>query len=761
MCRDASVSQSVSSHAASHYSLSGQDKLPSPDSSIAITLLVPTNGGWLRLFGGNLLFIPSIASFGDDLPATVLYNTILGAVTPEQVELYTSEKKGSAPSIYGLLSGKPGYEIQYWAEVKPDGRTAYYFGSAVNGQVAETYRPVQACNSQMYFTNTVLVPASTAKLSDVEKVTIPENLPWGPPSSPSETVLSPTPPTPPTPAPADGLQNTTTVCTIPDPSLSAATPQATPPIASQPTTVAPSVECNTTFQDAAQQAGLTLLSLVASNVDDAIPDPALVNTVFAPTDAAFTTMLSDLGLTIPDALALGDKLISVLLYHVHPDEALSLGELSQGQTIATELGDRLNDPEGYTISVQQGNGSTPTLVSKRGDTATISQTLQVCSTTVHVVDRVLLPVAPGATVDELPIAPPPTIQGAEATTSDATTASDAVSRGVLEKGVAAGIGALRGCNVVLVASSGVELRTVTDEEGGFVFENIPRCATADGSLRLPATNQTEGCVDASTGLPPAYDLTVSLRLLGDGDGDGDGLVPSVAAPFLVTPLSALLSSPELPNGTASPELLGFPSNEEMILGGASSDNAAGINSQAWVTALLLGTAVEGYDRVDLDQGVDAVNNFLAENLGNRMSLADPSTIKRILESTVVAAIDDVQADAIAVATAALNKVLVETWYSSSFVPNDTKRNVTDAVAIFGQQQVAPAVLELANGTLSAEEFAAETLFPTTTDAPTVETPTVETPAVAPLGLEAASGGRVGGVALGLLVPLLCCLLCSL
>ena len=97
---------------------------------------MPTNGGWLRLFGGNLLFIPSIASFGDDLPATVLYNTILGAVTPEQVEQHTSETKGSAPSIYGLLSGKPGYEIQYWAEVKPDGRTAYYFGSAVNGQVA-------------------------------------------------------------------------------------------------------------------------------------------------------------------------------------------------------------------------------------------------------------------------------------------------------------------------------------------------------------------------------------------------------------------------------------------------------------------------------------------------------------------------------------------------------------------------------------------------------------------------------------------------
>lgn len=130
-----------------------QDKLPSPSSNIAITLLVPTNGAWLKLMGGNFFFLPSVSSFGDDLPATVLFNTMLGSVSPDQISQYSAASPGSSPSVYGLLSGKPGYDIRYWAEVKDDGRTAYYFSSQVNTIVSETYRPVQACSSWLYFTN--------------------------------------------------------------------------------------------------------------------------------------------------------------------------------------------------------------------------------------------------------------------------------------------------------------------------------------------------------------------------------------------------------------------------------------------------------------------------------------------------------------------------------------------------------------------------------------------------------------------------------
>lgn len=61
-----------------------------------------------------------------------------------------------------------------------------------------------------------------------------------------------------------------------------------------------SSECQT-FDQAARDAGLTLLSLVAANLEDALPEPANTNTIFAPTDAAFTGMLGDLGLSIPDA----------------------------------------------------------------------------------------------------------------------------------------------------------------------------------------------------------------------------------------------------------------------------------------------------------------------------------------------------------------------------------------------------------------------------------------------------------------------------
>ena len=482
-------------------------------------------------------------------------------------------------------------------------------------------------------------------------------------------------------------------------------------MAPPPTTVTnlPSVECNTTFQNAAQEAGLTLLSLVAGNLEDTIPDPKYTSTVFAPSDAAFTGMLSDLGLTIPDALTLGDKLISVLLYHVHPGEALSTAELNQRQTLNTELGARMDDVESFSIGVQPGgSGAAPTLLSKRGDTATITNTLQVCGTTVHVIDKVLLP---ATTVEELPIAPPMSTDATETTngtTDPMTSATVTGPAAVMQKGMAMGVGAMKSCSMILEAA-GVTLTTVTDDAGLFMFDNIPRCATTDGLVILPSTNQTEGCVDSLTGLSPAYELAVSLDLLGDGIGEDQSLIPSIDAPFLVTPLSALLSSPALPNGTVA-DLLGFSSMKDMILGGTVSDNAMGINSQALVSALLLGTTVQGYDGVDLTTGVDAVNDFLAANLDSRLSLSDPSTIEQVLNATLVSPINEAQAAAIAASTASLNGILIGTWYSQNSMGLDVKRNVTSHVTVFAQQQVAPDILNLANGSLSVEDFEMRTVF---------------------------------------------------
>ena len=664
------------------------------------------------MLGGNSLFLPSISSLGDDLTATVLANTMLGSVSPDVVQQYTSENRGSSPSIYGLLAGQPGYLIEYWAELKEDGRTAYYFTlPASGGQVAETYRPVQACNSWMYLTNRVLVPSSSGKVADVEKVALPETLPWSTtPSSPSSPVPSP----PPDPA----MVQNATICEVPSPDAA-------------PT----SSECQT-FDQAARDAGLTLLSLVAANLEDALPEPANTNTIFAPTDAAFTGMLGDLGLSIPDALTLGDKLTSVLLYHVHPGEALSIDELNQRQSLTTDLGARLNEVDAFTIAVQSGAamGAPPTLTSVRGDVATITKTITVCNTTVHVIDKVLLP---AATVEELPIAPPPTVT--------VTVTDEAVVQGsqppkeqsVVQRAVASVIGPLISCTVILEAA-GSTLTTVTDESGAFRFEKIPQCATKGGYVRVPRDSQGEECRDAATGLPPVYDLTTSLALL----GEGMARMPDDDAPLLVSPLSTLLSSPALQQATMADDL-GFASNEETLLGSDTSlNNRHGIESQALNTALLLGTMISAVDGVSLQAGVEAVNAFIAANLRNKLSLSDPSTAERILNATLLTSNDQAKLDAISASTAALNEVLVETWYTDSPSSYDDKRLLTGNVATISQQDLSPAIVALIDGTMAVEEFVAgygpgavRSKFPTSAEAlaPTSVPPIA--PAISPAGAD--------------------------
>ena len=657
------------------------------------------------MLGGNALFLPSITSLGDDLPATVLFNSMVGSVSPEQVENYSAENKGSSPSIYGLLAGKPEFSVQYWAELKDDGRTAYYFASSVSDQVAETYRPLQICNSWMYLTNRVLVPASSGKVADVEKVSIPDVLPWestiSPPSSPPAQVAPPPDP--------EIVQNGT-VCVIQDGPPSPPSPTTTLP--APPVDAASSgTSCDSSFDEAARDAGLTLLSLVASNVKDALPDPAYKNTVFAPTDAAFTGMLGDLGLSIPDALSLGDKLTSVLLYHVIPGEGLSKDELKQRESLATELGVRLNDASAYDIGLRRGTaGAPPTLVSKRGDVATILNTITVCDTTVHIVDKVLLP---AATVDELPIAPPPPASN-ESVIDASQQYPDQLEQFVVQNARASGIGALKSCTVVLVAA-GSTMTTVTDEAGGFSFANIPQCATDDGYVRVLPTSTGQECIDTATGLAPPYEYWTSLALL-------RGITPPVdGAPLLVSPLSSILSSPNLPKATIAKDL-GFNSSEEMVLGvETTSSNRLGLDSQALVTAHLLGTSLAGFDGVDLNTGVDAVNGFLAANLREKLSLSDPSTAERILNSTLLTSNAE-EAATIASATAALNEVLVKTWYTDNPSSYEEKRSLTGQVVAFAQQELSPAILSLIDGDLSVEDFqagygpgAVRSMFPTGDD----------------------------------------------
>lgn len=105
-------------------------------------------------------------------------------------------------------------------------------------------------------------------------------------------------------------------------------------------------------------------------------------TVFAPTDAAFTTLIEALEITTDDLLAL-PNLADILLYHVVQASAAS-SSLSDGQMVTTMLGSDV------TISIMDGtvmvNDATVTVADIAADNGIV-----------HVIDAVLLPPTPEVT----------------------------------------------------------------------------------------------------------------------------------------------------------------------------------------------------------------------------------------------------------------------------------------------------------------------------------------------------------------------------
>ena len=102
-------------------------------------------------------------------------------------------------------------------------------------------------------------------------------------------------------------------------------------------------------------------------------------TVFAPTNAAFAALLSELGLTKSQLLANRTLLTQVLTYHVVPARVLR-AEVPVGSPIATV--------QGQTFTV----GSTLAITDQRGRTSNITATDVFTSNgVIHVVDRVILP----------------------------------------------------------------------------------------------------------------------------------------------------------------------------------------------------------------------------------------------------------------------------------------------------------------------------------------------------------------------------------
>lgn len=166
-----------------------------------------------------------------------------------------------------------------------------------------------------------------------------------------------------------------------------------------------------TLVEAANEAGLTVLldALDATELEAALLAESQI-TVFAPTNAAFTDLLNEVGVSDLQGLIdeLGEETVAtVLQYHVVQASALS-SDLTDGQTLTTLAGiDLTVNVDGSNVSITDENGSTYNVT---------TADVEIENGVVHVINGVLLPEQ-----DQEPEPTPPTISEAlEATASLST-----------------------------------------------------------------------------------------------------------------------------------------------------------------------------------------------------------------------------------------------------------------------------------------------------------------------------------------------------
>lgn len=153
---------------------------------------------------------------------------------------------------------------------------------------------------------------------------------------------------------------------------------------------------NETVVDAAIDNGFTILTqaVVAAELLPALTDPFAEYTVFAPTDAAFTTYITDAGITAADLLA-NPSLGDILLYHVLGTEVIS-SDLTNGLVMT------LN---GADVNIDLSNG-----VMVNNATVLTADVL-VDNGVVHAIDKVLIPGTLSiveAKLDKISVYPNPT-----------------------------------------------------------------------------------------------------------------------------------------------------------------------------------------------------------------------------------------------------------------------------------------------------------------------------------------------------------------
>lgn len=126
-------------------------------------------------------------------------------------------------------------------------------------------------------------------------------------------------------------------------------------------------------------------ALTRTNLVDAVSDANASLTVFAPTNDAFSNLLSDLGLSDLDALeaAIGTEgLANVLLYHVLGTKVMA-ADVSTGYVNALATNDNDNNLSMY-ISTSGG-------VSINGSSNVVTTDIEASNGVIHVIDAVILP----------------------------------------------------------------------------------------------------------------------------------------------------------------------------------------------------------------------------------------------------------------------------------------------------------------------------------------------------------------------------------
>merc|ERR1712037_1022650 len=132
-----------------------------------------------------------------------------------------------------------------------------------------------------------------------------------------------------------------------------------------------------------KKACMTVAETAASGLAETLSDPSLEATIFAPTDAAFTQALTDLGLTKEELLADTETLTNVLTFHVVPGVAAKSTDLTDGQMLPTLEGSDLT----VDLSMPGKVAINP------GDVEVIKPDIEACKAVIHVVDKVLVPPA--------------------------------------------------------------------------------------------------------------------------------------------------------------------------------------------------------------------------------------------------------------------------------------------------------------------------------------------------------------------------------